>query len=176
MSDAMSPLPSPFAPWHIAQSKPYSFLPLASDSEVGFTGFALAAASGGTLYSGAGDFAGGGCCAHNVDTKKSTTRRTNGNFCSKAFLDIDILFFNAHLPSGENCLRYSSRWPRARKSFNDEPGPENQVWRTRFGYGRVSLTRALACAESPPTPPLLLVAWIFRGLDAPTAGAARSVR
>src|ERR1700722_18074028 len=50
----ISPLPSPVFPWHMAQSKPYNFLPLASDSGLGFTGFCWLAASGGILYSAGG--------------------------------------------------------------------------------------------------------------------------
>src|SRR5258708_13939765 len=77
----MSPLPSPWFPWHIAQSMPYIFLPLASDSAVGLTGFALAASSGGILDSGVAAFSGGGFFfPPNSQTPNNNAEKDNASF------------------------------------------------------------------------------------------------
>src|ERR1035441_9243897 len=88
----------------MAQSKPYSFLPLASDSGPGLTGFALAAASGGILFSWAGAFAGGwSCCAHDANTKQNDASRTSVVFFTTSFFQ--KLFFNPHLRFGNTVER-----------------------------------------------------------------------
>src|ERR1700683_3419217 len=77
MSSASSPLPSPSFPWHIAQSKPYDFLPAASAAGVAFTGFASFDASGGILYSAAAPAAGAFCsCRAETAQHKETMAAT----------------------------------------------------------------------------------------------------
>src|SRR6202451_3574723 len=77
MSSASSPLPS--FPCHIAQSKPYDFLPAASAAGVAFTGLVSFDASGGILYSAAAPGAGAFCScraetAQHNRTRSETTR------------------------------------------------------------------------------------------------------
>src|SRR5271156_3185547 len=77
MSSASSPLPSPSFPWHIAQSKPYDFLPAANAAGVAFTGLGSFEASGGILYSAAAPPAGAFCsCRAETAQHKSTRSET----------------------------------------------------------------------------------------------------
>src|SRR5215468_7850006 len=81
MSAATSPLPSPFLPWHIAQSYPYCFFPRASDSSVGFTGFSRLAASTGIVLIGElalGLEAAGLSCAKRREPASSSAESRSG--------------------------------------------------------------------------------------------------
>src|SRR5579859_989070 len=78
ISLAVSPLPSPFLPWHISQSSVHHLLARARDSGVAFTGFGCLAASTGMAttdgvfcVAGADD-----CCwaSADKDTSKSAGR------------------------------------------------------------------------------------------------------
>src|SRR5271163_466234 len=74
MSSASSPLPSPSFPWHIAQSKPYDFLPAANAAGVAFTGLGSFDASGGILYSAAAPAAGAFCSCRAATAQLNRTR------------------------------------------------------------------------------------------------------
>lgn len=102
----------------MAQSRPYSLLPLASDSSEGVTGFALAAASGGILCSAGGaSFA---FCAHRAKAKKNCHHYQKMSVCSK--LDVEFL-----LRPHTSCFRSSVDLTTMLYVAEKEAGSQNRV-------------------------------------------------
>src|ERR1039458_31833 len=99
MSAAMSVLPLPSLPWHMAQSTPHHFLARARDSGEDLMGLACLAASAGiAAYEGGVTFC-GVCCAESVVRKTSAMVRTSANL--EVTLDIGASDERSHLRTSQ---------------------------------------------------------------------------
>src|ERR1700758_287794 len=98
MSLAVSPVPSPFLPWHISQSSVHHFLARVRDSGVDFTGFcARAASTGMAAYDGfCGGGLGAGCWERTGNAKSKSAEKTGAILCT-----VNLLWDKERLQ--ENC-------------------------------------------------------------------------